>query len=555
MKKRTASEMRKRYLDRLEALRRERQFWLDRSDEIAAMLMPWRGPVGSKRRRISLEDWQAVIDTTGTDALQSLVNGMLSASMSSSQDWFASRIGDSEADVDTETRQWCSDTSRLIHRVFQGSNVYEVAPQIVTEQAAFGMGAALALPDFENVIRLRHLPAGEYCVAEDERGVYDTLYREFHLTVGQAMRMFGDRGCSRAVRRLYDQGHLDSKVPFVHIIEPRHDRDERLVDQLNKPWRSLYFEQSEGEEAWSREGGFDLFPALIVPWERMSASAYGHGPGVYAHRAIVQLQHEHVRKAQGIDYQTKPPLGLDISSKGQGINLLPGGINYVGANTGTGSRALFESRLDLTALREDMQEVRQRIREAFKADLFRMFSRDERSGTTALEIAKRYEENLLQLSSVAQRNEDNLQEPLVKLAFHYLAERGMLPPAPPQIQSRPVEIQFLGLLAQAQQSRPILGIERFLQQVAAIGQVWPEAYDLIDADHVVQQFGAMLQVPPRILRRPETVAEQRIARNEAMAAKESVEMAVQQSKAAKQLSDSTPTETNLLGQLQAQGAA
>jgi hypothetical protein len=41
-----------------------------------------------------------------------------------------------------------------------------------------------------------------------------------------------------------------------------------------------------------------------------------------------QLQHEQFRKAQGIDYMTKPPIGLPTSMKGQEADTLPGGVTY-----------------------------------------------------------------------------------------------------------------------------------------------------------------------------------------------------------------------------------
>jgi len=545
-----AYEMRRRLMARKRVLEQQCEAWLDRCDAIAAMLMPWRGPMRQRHPDTDATAWQAVIDDVGWQSLFGLVSGLTATSMNPSHDWFAMRLGDADLDNQQPVRQWFADATSLVHRVFQRSNVYEIVPRVRMEQAAFGLGAALVLPDPQTIIRLRHLPAGEYFVAEDAQERPDTLYRDFRMSVVQVVQTFGLDKCSKAVRQAYDKGSYDDLVHITHVIEPRRDRDPRLQDQANMPWRSLYFEHGDGFEAGVlREGGFKRFPAIVSAWDRNHDSPYGHGPGVYAYRAIQQLQAQQIEKGRGIAYQVRPPLGMDTSAKGQGINLLPGGISYVGSNSGTGSRALFESRIDLTALREDMMEVRNRIRSAFHVDLFRMFSQDDRSGVTALEIAKRFEEKLTILAPVAQRAEDTLQEPLIALAFHHLAEVGLLPPPPPEIANRQVEIQFLGMLAAARMSQGVTATERFLAQVASLGQVWPDAYDLVNIDEVVAQFGSMLQVQPRLLRRPDEVAEVRMARQRANAAREQAEMASVQAGTAKDLAAATPTEGNLLGRV------
>jgi hypothetical protein len=94
---------------------------------------------------------------------------------------------------------------------------------------------------------------------------------------------------------------------------------------------------------------------------------------------IKQLQHEQLRKGQGIDYQTKPPIGLPTSADGKQVDLLPGGITFFDtAEPSTGSRQMFEARIDLNHLLADIQDVRGRINSAFYADLFLMLSQLDR---------------------------------------------------------------------------------------------------------------------------------------------------------------------------------
>ena len=49
---------------------------------------------------------------------------------------------------------------------------------------------------------------------------------------------------------------------------------------------------------------------------------------------IKQLQHEQLRKAQTIDYQTKPPLQVPSYLKNRDVDSLPGGVTFIDGQQG-----------------------------------------------------------------------------------------------------------------------------------------------------------------------------------------------------------------------------
>src|SRR5690606_28102073 len=105
---------------------------------------------------------------------------------------------------------------------------------------------------------------------------------------------------------------------------------------------------------------------------------------------IKQLQHQQFRKAQGIDYMTLPALNAPMSMKNQPANMLPGGISYSDMmGPGAGIKPVFEARLDLSHLLADVQDVRERIRGAFYADMFLMLANRQDARMTATEVAER----------------------------------------------------------------------------------------------------------------------------------------------------------------------
>jgi Bacteriophage head to tail connecting protein len=142
------------------------------------------------------------------------------------------------------------------------------------------------------------------------------------------------------------------------------------------------------------------------------------------------LQHEQLRKSQGIDYQVNPPIQVPSQYKDAAKSRLPGGIMFVDATSpGGGVRSAFEVNLNMQHLLEDIVDVRQRINGAYYADLFMMLANDTRSGVTATEVAERHEEKMLMIGPVLERLHDELLKPMIDITFDYCVDAGILPPS------------------------------------------------------------------------------------------------------------------------------
>ncbi len=230
---------------------------------------------------------------------------------------------------------------------------------------------------------------------------------------------------------------------------------------------------------------------------------------------IKQLQHQQLRKAQGIDYQTKPPIGLPTSMKGQEADTLPGGVTYFDAASGvgaSGSRQLFESRIDLQHLTMDIEDVRGRIRPAFYADLFLMLASTPLSNMTATEVAERHEEKLLMLGPVLERLHNELLSPLIDMTFDRMVEADILPPAPPELEGMDLSVEFVSMLAQAQKAVRTNSVDRFVGALGAVAQLKPEVLDKFDGDQWADSYADDLGVDPELIVADDLVAKTRDAR-------------------------------------------
>ena len=75
------------------------------------------------------------------------------------------------------------------------------------------------------------------------------------------------------------------------------------------------------------------------------------------------------------------------------------------------------------------------------------------SRMTATEIVERHEEKLLMIGPVIERLHNELLEPLIDRTFAYLVKANALPPAPPELQGMDLSVEFVSILAQAQQAK------------------------------------------------------------------------------------------------------
>lgn len=351
------------------------------------------------------------------------------------------------------------------------------------------------MPDFKDVIRHYPLTAGEYAIATDNRRDVCTIYREWDMTVSQVVREFGLENCSRTVQNMFKNGGkgLDEWITIIHGIEPRYDRDHSKRDNRNMPWKSIYFEAGGDDGKVLRESGFKEFAGIVPRWSVTGNDTYGYSPAMEALGDVKQLQHEQLRKAEAIDYKTKPPLLLPTSLMNQQVNRFPGGISFADLPQGSaGVQSLYNVNLDLGHLLNDIQDVRERINGTFFADLFLMLANDQRSGTTATEIAERHEEKLLMLGPVLERLHNEMLDPMVNICFNHLLEGNLLPPPPEELEGMDLQVEYVSTLAQAQRAVGVQSIDRLLGTVGAIAGLKPEVIDKIDGDQLIDAYSDML---------------------------------------------------------------
>ena len=509
------------YLKRWTQLETERSSWVSQWTELSTQLFPRAGRFTVDDRNDGKRRHNAIYDRTGTGALRILAAGMMSGVTSPARPWFRLRIPDDALMEYQPVKVWLAQVTRKMQAVFGQSNTYRALHQLYEELGAFGTGNTLIMDDFERGIHLYPNTVGRYALATDFKGNVDTSYRELQKTARQLVQEFGEANVSSAVKNMVTNGNGDSWVTIVHAIEPRKERDIRSKSSREMPWASCYFEKGGDGDKLLRESGFERFRVLAPRWYTSSEDVYGQSPGMEVLGDIKQLQHEQLRKSQGIDYQTRPPLQGPSSLKGEDVDILPGGYTVADtASAGGGVKPLFQVGLDLNHLLADIQDVRQRIREGMYSDLFLMISQAVSTNMTATEVAERHEEKLLMLGPVLERLHNELLDPLIEITFERLLQAGALPPPPEELIGVNLDVEFVSILAQAQRAIGANSTDRFVGNLGAMAQIKPEVLDKFDADRWVDNYADQIGVDPELIVGKEEVALIRKARADQQAAQQ-----------------------------------
>lgn len=511
--------------------------WRTQYQEISRNYLPWTGRFWSDERNQGWTRNDDILDNTPERSVRILSAGLTAGASSPARPWFKLGTRDPALMQKHDVQLWLDETTRIIMQTFSRSNVYRALQQLYTECPLYGTAAAIVESDPETGVHVRVLTAGQYRIASNPKGQVATLYREFEMSVSQLVREFGLENCSDRAKSLFREGNLEEGITVMHAIEPRTDREPKMLDNQNMPWRSIYWERGEQPEQVRdvlRESGFNRFPCLVPRWSVLPQDDYGSGPGMTALGDVIQLQQEQFRKSQMIDFASDPAMLLPSDMKNQEVDLAPGGKNYTDATGNNRGGPLWQPGQQLQPLLMDIQDVRSRINSAWFADMFLMIAQTDKT-MTATEVAERHEEKLLMLGPALERLHNELLDPLVTLTFHYLNEAGQLPPPPSELSGGTLDVEFVSMLAQTQRAVGARTIDRFLATASAVAQSKPEILDRIDADAFIEDLAERLGVPAKILVSRQAADDLRKARAEMQQAQAEMAAQAQQATTAKDM--------------------
>jgi hypothetical protein len=554
-------DSKKFFEQRLEEMRTERSEFETIARDIKNYVKPYKGRFLPDQRNERAK-WNKIIDNTGTMASRTATSGMMTGMTNPARKWFRLRVPkfersdqdgrdltDQEAEFQRQLRSWLMEVENIIFRQMGKSNIYNALSSVYNELVNFGTGPVAIVEDPKQVFRAIPFTFGEYFIQQNDRLEVDTFYREFEMTVKQIMEKFPEENVSRATKRLYQNGHLTSKVKVVHAIEPNPEGKSSASNPKDKPYRSVYFERGqETEDKFLEVGGHTKFPVAVPRWEVTAGDTYGTNcPAMTALGDIKQLQQEQRRKAQGIDKMVDPPMQGPSSMENRKVSTLPGKMTYFDMTAGQqqGATPLFQVNVRLNELLVDIQDVQRRISRAFFEDLFLLLTQDRTAEQTATEASIKDQEKLMQLGPVLHRLEHELLDRIVMLIFDIMKNNGHLPEMPEGVDNLSeddLQVEYLSILSQAQQANEINKAERFTVTLGNMAGLDPTVLDKWDADNMVNNIAKALGIDVESIKSDEEVQQIRQRRQQqeqAAQAQQSAETAKTATEAGRNLAEST----------------
>lgn len=471
-------------------------------------------------------------DTAGIIAGRTLTHGMSTGLSNPARPWFVLSTGDTDLDAYEPVKLWLHATQQKIYQHFAHTNYYDSAKVAYSELAHKGHGVTLGIEHSEYEAVYHAFDSGEVWIAEDDGLRVTTLFYKAVYTVDQMVRKFPWNKLTQQIRDAYDAGRVQQLVEVMCCIEKNNDRDRNKLDSANKAYRSTWWDPRDDDKGRTlKEGGFDSKPFSAPRWETAASEVYSSScPGFNALPDLRELEFAARRKGRAMDLLVRPPVFIPAGLQQMGISIDPGSINFINEMQGRVDAMRPDPNV-LTVITQDIDRITRRVNQLFFADLWMAVTEMEGiQPRNQQELMYRNEEKLTQLGPVVDRVNIEKLEIDIDRAYTILDNLGLIPPAPPELQGRPLNVQFVSILAQAQLATSNSAIERAAQFVGYLTGVYPDAAIKFDAQQAIDEFARNSHTSPKIIRSDEVVAEM----EEAMAAQQRAQQMAEMAPAAAQ---------------------
>lgn len=478
-------------------LKQDRVNWDSYWEKIAEYVLPRKDEVYGTI--VSGEDKHSntrLYDSTSIHSNELLASALHSMLTNPSSIWFGLASGDKKLDTQKEVRQYFQDCVSIMIQTLNNSNFQTEIHETYLDLGSIGTTTLRIEEDDETDIRFFSEPIYGSYVDENNKGIIDTVYREYEYTLRQVTQEFGEQILADLpdVKRQYEKDPM-MKIKITHAIETTSTGK---IISLHVYCDKKYL---------LREAKFNEWPIAIPRWTKISGEKYGRSPAMKALpdiKMLNQMQKTLIRASQKV---ADPPLLVPDNGYLLPVRTVPGGSTIYRAGTKDEIKPLIHNaRLDLNA--ELIEQTRMRIRSAFFIDQLQL---QEGPQMTATEVNQRTEEKLRMMGPILGRLNNELLKIIVDRVFSILARKNKLPKAPPALRGKNLEIKYISQIAKAQRSSEADTFTRVISSIAPIIELQPQIFDNINGDEVIRKHAEIFGLPEEMLRDRKEVEQSRAA--------------------------------------------
>lgn len=477
-----------------------------RAEEMAPFISPSRVGITSARSPGSKLN-PNTYDSTGMMAADLMAMFVSGSIINPGQRWGKSSFRDPRLREDDEVKEWLEECDDRLLREFSASMFYAEVSESLIDWGGFGTGFFL----MEEQPAMTHISkpgfrgfyceaqkTGRFVIADGPDGLVDTAMREFKLTARVIQERWPNASLPENIRMALEKGEVDKPYTVIHAIVPRGISDQRTgAGATAMPWASCWVEKES--KAILHESGYRLFPGAVARYMRTPGEVYGRGRGDLAYNDIWTLNQAKRMGFEDWALKLQPPILTRHDSVIGTLRLVPAGHTSVNTH-GQAIRDVMMpyetgSHPEVSQIKEE--ELRRSIRQIFFVDQILALMEAHKSEMTAFEFSKKLEILFTLMGPVYGRTERELLQPTWDCGFETMFHAGAFSPPPPQVfeSDGTIDVVFENPLARSRRVGDIEAITLAANDMAILGQVFPQMYDRFDPDGASKHIFTVRGVP------------------------------------------------------------
>ncbi len=532
-----ADDLACKVIARMEAIRTTRSNWESLVQDVYDFVDPTNGQV-TRRESPGQSRHDEFYDNTASEAYDTFIAGMYSNFTPSSQRWFALSSTSKDLKKNTEVNEWFNDVTEIVYNEIAKSNFSLEIQQVYADLGIPGRAAIFVLPNENGGLQYKAFHYANTYIAENKKGLVDTLYRRYEWTARQAMAEWPDKVSIKVREAAENDKRREDKFWFIHATSPREDRDLRKRDNINMPWMSVHVE--EETKIVLEESGYEEQPFACPRFYKDANEVEGRSPGMKILATNMMIHAMALTFIKKANWDADPPIILPDDDL-MAINIAPSMKFAYRPNEAGNKPEFMESRGRYELAQWMFEKQEDAIKKSYFQDYFALLSTlDAAKERTAFEIGERLNEKIDLLGIVTGRTFVELLDPVVNRSANLLMRQNIFPPMPEAIRDQPgFEIEYRGRLAILAKSLNVRSIQGFTNFILPYAEVKPEVLDPIDFDEIARIGADVWGIPTRILKDEDVVLEIREARAQAAEQERNVAMAAEAAKAVPALQQET----------------
>lgn len=470
-------------LQRYDTLKADKEVYETLYQEVADYFLPFKADfnrlysAGEKRNR----ELYSQLPQHSVDVSSSSLIGLLANPASR---WFYVEMIDEKLNRDAGVADWCEKAGQtLLNYVSRPeARFYESLKSALEDALVFGTPSMFCNPNEEVGLEFGSKAVHSFVIAEDHRGIVDTVFNEHEYTARQIMQRVDVDGweASKDLAKLAEE-KPDEKVEVIHAIMPRKDAKKGKDNPKVLPIAGYYVDKKH--RTILKETGYHEFPQPVARWRKVVVETYGRSQAMIALADAQTLNVAMRMFMMAVEKQLQPMVFLPNDTNPNNVDFTAGGVTFYDATKG---RPEFYSGVEsLQPVFEFIKMLEDKINSTMYVDQLQLTGNAD---MTATEVLQRQNEKARLLAPALGRIQTELLAPLLTRALNIGIRDGWIEFPPEQLAGQEFQVTFSTPITRAQREVDMDNINFALQALAQTAQFRQLGVDRVDFDKIEDEI-------------------------------------------------------------------